>query len=102
MTEDNELRYVVGAIYDAALNPTLWPGALARIPAFVGGPSRELSARDLRGLLVNTDEHVGHEVKYVQMHSQPCGKFDLLATLPLFDAGQVGAAQGAALHGVCR
>ncbi len=66
MTEDNELRYVVGAIYDAALNPTLWPGVLARIAAFVGGPSRELSARDLMWLLVNTDEHVGHDVKYVQ------------------------------------
>jgi DNA-binding CsgD family transcriptional regulator/PAS domain-containing protein len=100
MTEDNELRYVVGAIYDAALNPTLWPGVLARIAAFVGGPSRELSARDLMWLLVNTDEHVGHDVKYVQMHSQTCGKFDLLATLPLFDAEQVGASQGACLQGV--
>ena len=99
MTEDNELRYVVGAIYDAALNPTLWPGVLARIAAFVGGPSRELSARDLMWLLVNTDEHVGHDVKYVQMHSQTCEKFDLLATLPLFDAGQVVASQGACLQG---
>jgi DNA-binding CsgD family transcriptional regulator/PAS domain-containing protein len=97
MTEDNELRYVVGAIYDAALNPTLWPGVLARIAAFVGGPSRALSARDLMWLLVNTDEHVGHDVKYV--HSQTCEKFDLLATLPLFDAGQVVASQGACLQG---
>jgi DNA-binding CsgD family transcriptional regulator/PAS domain-containing protein len=91
MTEDNELRHVVGAIYDAALNPTLWPGVLARIAAFVGGSSRALSARDLMWLLVNTDEHVGHEVKYV--HSETCGKFDLLATLPL-EAGLVAGSQG--------
>lgn len=89
MTEDNELGYVVGAIYDAALNPTLWPGVLARIAAFVGGPSRALSARDLMWLLVDTDEHVRHDVKCMQMHLETCGKFDLLATLPLFDAGQV-------------
>jgi DNA-binding CsgD family transcriptional regulator/PAS domain-containing protein len=91
MTEDNELRYVVGAIYDAALNPTLWPSVLARIAAFVGGPSRALSARELMWLLVNTDEHVGHDVKYA--HSETCGKFDLLATLPLFDAGQILGSQ---------
>jgi DNA-binding CsgD family transcriptional regulator len=100
MTEDNELRYVVGAIYDAALNPTLWPGVLARIAAFVGGSSRALSARDLMWLLVNTDEHVGHDVKYMQMHSQTCGKFDLLATLPLFDAGQVAGSQGTGPQGI--
>jgi DNA-binding CsgD family transcriptional regulator/PAS domain-containing protein len=91
MTEDNELRYVVGAIYDAALNPTLWPGVLARIAAFVGGSSRALSARDLMWLLVNTDEHVGHDVKYG--HSETCGKFDLLTALPPFDAGQALASQ---------
>lgn len=100
MTEDNELRYVVGAIYDAALNPTLWPGVLARIAAFVGGPSRALSARELMWLLVNTDEHVGHDVKYMQMPSKTYGKFDLLATLPLFDAGQVIGSQGACLQGM--
>jgi DNA-binding CsgD family transcriptional regulator/PAS domain-containing protein len=95
MTEDNELRHVVGAIYDAALNPTLWPGVLARIAAFVGGSSRALSARDLMWLLVNTDEHVGHDVKYV--HSETCGKFDLLATLPL-EAGLVAGSQGVRLQ----
>jgi DNA-binding CsgD family transcriptional regulator/PAS domain-containing protein len=98
MTEDNELRYVVGAIYDAALNPTLWPGVLARIATFVGGPLRALSARELMWLLVNTDEHVGHDVKYA--HSETCGKFDLLAILPLFEAGQVFGSQGAGLQGI--
>lgn len=100
MSEDDELKHVVGAIYDAALNPMLWPDALARIAAFVGGTSRELGARDLLRLLVSTDEHPGRDLNDMPVHPQACGQFDLLSTMPLFDAGQLLGFRGIDLEGI--
>jgi PAS domain-containing protein len=89
MSEDNELRYVVGAIYDAALNPMLWPDALARIAAFVGGPSRALSPKDLVSRFAGSDDHTGLDSDDMQLSAETYAGFDPLAALPMFDAGQI-------------
>ena len=89
MSEDDELRCVVGSIYDAALNPALWADALARIAAFVGGPAGALGSKDLVSKFVNADDHVGLDLRYMQMHSQMRREFNPLATGPLFDVGQI-------------
>jgi DNA-binding NarL/FixJ family response regulator len=100
MSEDDELKDVVGAAYDAALNPMLWPEALAGIASFVGGSSRELDARDLLQLIVNTDEQSPRDLDGMQTHPQACGQFDLLATMPPFDAGQFLGSRGIDLQGL--
>jgi len=89
MSEDDELRCVVGSIYDAALNPALWADALARIAAFVGGQAGALGSKDLVSKFVNADDHVGLDLRYMQMHSQMRREFNPLATGPLFDVGQI-------------
>jgi DNA-binding NarL/FixJ family response regulator len=89
MSEDNELRYVVGAIYDAALNPMLWPEALARVAEFVGGPSRALSPEDLVSRFFGSDDHAGLDSDDMQLDAETCAGFDPLAALPMFDAGQI-------------
>jgi DNA-binding CsgD family transcriptional regulator len=93
MSEDNELSCVVGSIYDAALDPTLWTDALAKIAEFVGGQAGALGSKDMVRKFVNkfvgVDCHIGLDLPYMQMHSETHGEFDPLATLPLFDVGQV-------------
>jgi DNA-binding CsgD family transcriptional regulator/PAS domain-containing protein len=94
MSEDNELRHVVGTIYDAALNPALWPDTLATIAAFVGGSAGPLNPKDLVSKFVGTEDHFGLDhadldLRYMQMHAQTGAGFDPLATQPVFDVGQI-------------
>jgi DNA-binding CsgD family transcriptional regulator/PAS domain-containing protein len=89
MSEDNELRRVVGRLYDAALNPALWADALARIAGFVGGQAGILNPNSLVSKFVDAGDHVGLDLQYIQMHSETCGEFDPLATVPRFDVGRV-------------
>jgi DNA-binding CsgD family transcriptional regulator len=89
--EDNELSCVVGRIYDAALHRALWTDALDKIAEFVGGQAGALGSNDMVNKFVNADHHVGLDLQYMQMHSETHGEFDPLATVPLFDAGQVAS-----------
>jgi len=45
-SEAEQLSALVGGIYDAALNPTLWPNVLAQSARFVGGVSAVLCFKD--------------------------------------------------------
>ena len=89
MSEDDELSCVVGSIYDAALDPALWTDALAKIAEFVGGQAGALGSKDMVSKFVNVDHHVGLDLQYMQMHSETHGEFDPLASVSLFDVGQV-------------
>ena len=44
--EGAQVSSLIGGIYDAALDPGLWPAALQRIGRFVGGPATALYAKD--------------------------------------------------------
>jgi DNA-binding CsgD family transcriptional regulator len=46
MDEGERLSLLIGATYDAALDPQLWPNVLAQAAAFVGGISACLYAKD--------------------------------------------------------
>jgi DNA-binding CsgD family transcriptional regulator len=89
MSEDNELSCVVGSIYDAAVDPALWTDALAKIAEFVGGQAGALGSKDMVSKFINVDYHVGLDLQHMQMHSEMHGECDPLATVPLFDVGQV-------------
>lgn len=44
--EPEDLSGLIGEIYDAAINPDLWPGILKAAAAFVGGPAASLFSKD--------------------------------------------------------
>jgi DNA-binding CsgD family transcriptional regulator len=46
MVLEEQLSELIGDVYDAALNPALWPAALAGASHFVGGPSTALYTKD--------------------------------------------------------
>ena len=91
MNEEDELSCVVGSIYAAALDPVLWTDALAKIAEFVGGPAGALGSKDLVDKFVDADHHVGLDLKYMQIQSEMYEGLDPLATVPLFDVGQVAS-----------
>jgi DNA-binding CsgD family transcriptional regulator len=88
MDEDNELRCVVGRIYDAALDSALWSDALAGIAEFVGGRAGVLGPKDLVNKFLNADFQVGLDLKYMLMHLATRREFDPLAAVPLVDLAQ--------------
>jgi DNA-binding CsgD family transcriptional regulator len=47
MTQLEQALSFIGDIYDAALDPSLWPDVLKNISAFVGGPASALVSNDL-------------------------------------------------------
>jgi DNA-binding CsgD family transcriptional regulator len=46
MGEDHPHTDLVGGIYDATLDPSLWPDVLAQVANFVGGPAASIFWRD--------------------------------------------------------
>lgn len=46
MPLEEQLSELIGDVYDAALDPTLWPAALAGASRFVGGPAASLYSKD--------------------------------------------------------
>jgi DNA-binding CsgD family transcriptional regulator len=46
MREAEQLSHVIGDIYDASLDPALWPGAIESICAYVGAASASLHSQD--------------------------------------------------------
>jgi DNA-binding CsgD family transcriptional regulator len=47
MQEEAELSEIIGAIYDAALDPTIWPAAIGNVVAFCKMPAGCIIARDV-------------------------------------------------------
>jgi DNA-binding CsgD family transcriptional regulator/PAS domain-containing protein len=84
-SEDDELRRVVGRLYDAALNPALWADALTGIAEFVGGQAGTLNPKSLVSKFVDAGDRVGLDLQYIQMHSETCVEFDSLTAVPRFD-----------------
>jgi hypothetical protein len=46
MDDTDAVSSLIGDIYDAALDPALWPGVLAKITIFVGGLASALYSKD--------------------------------------------------------
>lgn len=46
MSEAEVISTLVGGLYDAALDPALWPAALRRTGSFVGGSAVSVYAKD--------------------------------------------------------
>ena len=87
--DDDALTRLIGHIYDAALDSTLWVGVLARIGEFVGGRAGGIVAKDKVTKAGTPHHHFGVDPHYVQVYADTHSRFDPIATLPLFDVEQI-------------
>jgi DNA-binding CsgD family transcriptional regulator len=76
MDQGDDLSRLIGRIYDAALDPTLWSDVLTGIAEFVGGRSR--------GILPSSLHCLGADSR-AQNHAQSRSHADLPSKLPLSD-----------------
>jgi DNA-binding CsgD family transcriptional regulator len=66
MRDDENVSALIGDIYDAALDPSLWVGVLAKCAQYVGGPGAALFAKDA---LSKTD-HVAYYSGIAKLYEQ--------------------------------
>jgi DNA-binding CsgD family transcriptional regulator len=76
MQGTEQLSALIGDIYDAALDPTLWVGVLAKSAAFVGGPAASLYSRDVAKRTAGEIYQCGLDPRYVQLYRQKYIKLD--------------------------
>jgi DNA-binding CsgD family transcriptional regulator len=62
--------HLIGHIYDAALDPALWPEVLASICEFVGGRAGGIVSRDSLGKASTPHYHFGIDPHYIQLYSK--------------------------------
>jgi hypothetical protein len=78
MDETAQVSALIGDIYDAALDPGLWPRTLKSIGQFVGGPAASMYAKDTVRRTGNVFYVHGVEPEFVQSY------FDKYVTLDPF------------------
>src|SRR5215468_5440676 len=78
MLEAEELSALIGDIYDAALDPALWPQVLPRSAQFVGGPAAALFSKDAASKRGDTAYDCGIDPHYRQLYFEKYIKLDPL------------------------
>jgi DNA-binding CsgD family transcriptional regulator len=89
MREAEEVSVLVGEIYDAALDPSLWPGVLAKVAEFVNGQTAGLLSKDSVNKLGNVHYNFGVEDRYLKLYRETYWRVDPLTPLLFYDVGQV-------------
>ncbi|HEY7458834.1 MAG TPA: helix-turn-helix transcriptional regulator [Xanthobacteraceae bacterium] len=64
--EAERFSRLIGDIYDAALDPSLWRGALRDIAGFVGGSASSICTTNARSVHVTSHYHWGLQQSFVQ------------------------------------
>jgi DNA-binding CsgD family transcriptional regulator len=85
MDKSEELSALIGEVYDAALDPSLWRGALARTREFVGGSAAALFSKDAtrKSLSVCHDDG-GLDPYYYRLYVDKYVKLDPFTTGHVF------------------
>jgi DNA-binding CsgD family transcriptional regulator len=89
MDDGEQLSALIGSIYDAALDATLWTHVLTKIADFVGGRAGGLLSKDCLSKLGNAHFHIGVDPSYMQRYMETYANFDPMATLPFFDVEEI-------------
>lgn len=76
MHEDEKLSALVGDIYDAALDPSLWIDVLGKCAEFVGGPAASLVSKDATSRTGQLAFQFGLDPQYVQSYFDKYVKLD--------------------------
>jgi DNA-binding CsgD family transcriptional regulator len=78
MAEAEQLSALIGAIYDAALDPTLWPKVLPKSAQFVGGRAAALFYKDAASKSGDVAYYCGIDPHYRQLYFDKYIKLDPL------------------------
>lgn len=89
MADVAEFSSLVGGIYDAALDPGLWPDVVARMTRFIGGFSACLSIRDRAAGIAHVTPHGdAPDMHYGRLYMEEYYRYDP-RDWSLFDVGAV-------------
>ncbi len=81
MQESDVLSDLIGNVYDAALDPLLWPAALGNVARYVGGSSAALYAKDATSKSGNVFYHDGSQDRhYIRLYFDEYIKIDPATT----------------------
>jgi PAS domain-containing protein len=69
MSESQKISNLVGDIYDAALDPAMWVGVLARIADFAGGRTGALAMKDSASAFIEAHYQFGIDPDYMQVYA---------------------------------
>src|SRR5262245_44427168 len=90
MSEAKQLQSLIGDIYDAALDRSLWLDVLSKATQFVGGQGAGLISRDAVSKSADIHYAVGVAPHYVQLYADTYARLDPTAmTLFFCEVGQV-------------
>jgi DNA-binding CsgD family transcriptional regulator len=84
MHESERLSALIGDVYDAALDPTLWTKVLEDTAGFVGGSAAMLFWKDLASRRGQGFYHFGIDPTYVRSYFDKYIKFDPATSCQLF------------------
>src|SRR5262245_44540295 len=76
--EAEQLSSLIGDIYDAALDSSLWTGVLAGCARFVRGPAAALFCRDTARKSCSAAYYTGLDARYKRLIVDKCIKADPL------------------------
>jgi len=68
MRDDEQISALIGDIYDAALDPSLWVGVLAKCAQYVGGSGAALFAKDALSKTGHVAHYFGIDALYEQLY----------------------------------
>jgi DNA-binding CsgD family transcriptional regulator len=90
MSELEHLSAVIGQIYDAALDPSLWPAVLESVCGFVGGYTGNIFIQDSQRTNTQFLATWGLDPTYWRAYLDKYGKLNpAMPTMLLLDAGRV-------------
>lgn len=85
MTEAELVSALIGGVYDAAIDPSLWAGVLGKAAKFVGGPSASIYAKDATSKRGNILFHDGGiEPRFMDLYFDRYVKLDPSTTRHFF------------------
>lgn len=88
MLESEKLSAIIGDIYDAALDPTLWSDVVLRAITYIGGRAGGLTSRDAVNKSGDVNIAVGMSEAYLKSYAEEYVKID--PTTPRFFFFEIG------------
>ena len=84
MNEAEEVSHLIGDIYDASLDPALWPEVFARTTQYVGGSSTFLISQDIVQRSSEGYFAAGHDPHFLNLYHQKYGRINPVFPTVLF------------------
>ena len=78
------LSHLIGEIYDAALDPTLWPHVLPKAAGYVGGQAAGLLAKNSLTNAPTAFFHVGLDPEYMRRYLDEYWRYDPCGAIEMF------------------